>query len=99
MDIKRTITQLTDELGEERVLTRTAIGADYCHDEYPGGSYAPDAVIEARTTEEVSRVLKVCCETAFRHRSRRRHRSGGRLGRNKRRHRALGKGHERHPRL
>ena len=62
MDIKRTITQLTDELGEERVLTRTAIGADYCHDEYPGGSYAPDAVIEARTTEEVSRVLKVCCE-------------------------------------
>ena len=38
MDIKRTITQLTDELGEERVLTRTAIGADYCHDEYPGGS-------------------------------------------------------------
>lgn len=28
----------------------------------PGGSYAPDAVIEARTTEEVSRVLKVCCE-------------------------------------
>lgn len=65
MDIKRTITQLTDELGEERVLTRTAIGADYCHDEYPGGSYAPDAVIEARTTEEVSRVLKVCSKTAF----------------------------------
>lgn len=62
MNIKRTVTQLTDELGEERVLTRTAIGADYCHDEYPGGSYAPDAVIEARTTEEVSRVLKVCCE-------------------------------------
>lgn len=43
-------------------LTGDAIGADYCHDEYPGGSYAPDAVCLANSTEEVSAVLKVCHE-------------------------------------
>lgn len=65
MDIKRTITQLTDELGEERVLTRTAIGADYCHDEYPGGSYAPDAVIEAAPPRRSRGCSRSAAKTAF----------------------------------
>ena len=29
------------------VLTGDLIGADYCHDEYPGGNYCPEAVVEA----------------------------------------------------
>lgn len=41
MDIKRTITQLTDELGEERVLTRTAIGADYAMTSTPAEAMLP----------------------------------------------------------
>lgn len=44
------------------VLTGEAIGADFCHDEYPGGSFAPEAVVEAASTEEVAAVLKLCSE-------------------------------------
>lgn len=46
---------LTLQVGEQ-------IGADYCHDEYPGRSFAPEAVVEAVSTEQVSAVLKVCSE-------------------------------------
>lgn len=44
------------------VLTGDAIGADYCHDEYPGGSFAPEAVVEAKSTEDVAAVLRICSE-------------------------------------
>lgn len=81
MDIKRTITQLTDELGEERVLTRTAIGADYCHDEYPGRKLCSRCRNRSPHhrggLEGAQGLLR---KRRFRHRSRRRHRSGGRLG-------------------
>ena len=44
------------------VLTGEQIGADYCHDEYPGGDFAPEAVAEAASTEDVSAVLRLCNE-------------------------------------
>lgn len=44
------------------VLTGEAIGADFCHDEYPGGSFVPEAVVEAVSTEGVAAVLKLCSE-------------------------------------
>ena len=57
------IENLKTELGERCVLTGEAIGADYCHDEYPGGSFAPDAVVEAESAENVAAVLKICSES------------------------------------
>ena len=36
------------------IHTGDAIGADYCHDEYPGGNFAPEAVVEAKSAEEVA---------------------------------------------
>ena len=56
------IENLKAALGEGRVLTGDAIGADFCHDEYPGGNFAPDAVVEAHSVEDVSAVLKICNE-------------------------------------
>ena len=50
--------------GEGCVLTGDEIGADYCHDEYPGGSFAPDAVVEAESTESVAAILRLCAENA-----------------------------------
>lgn len=44
------------------VITGDMIGADFCHDEYPGGNYVPEAVVEAVSTEEVAAVLKLCNE-------------------------------------
>jgi len=45
------------------VLTGEDIGADCAHDELPGGAdYYPDAVVEAKSTEEVAAVLKACSE-------------------------------------
>lgn len=44
------------------MFTGEAIGADFCHDEYPGGNFAPDAVVEAQSTDDVSAVLKICSE-------------------------------------
>lgn len=46
-----------------KVLTGDDIGADYAHDELPGGkAYMPDAVCEAGSTEEVAAVLSICNE-------------------------------------
>lgn len=42
------------------VITGENIGADFCHDQYPGGDFIPEAVVEAISTEEVSAVLKLC---------------------------------------
>ena len=53
-----TIDQLK-ELGLE-VITGEMIGADYFHDEYPGGDFRPEAVVEAKSTEDVSLSLNYC---------------------------------------
>lgn len=43
------------------VLTGEQIGADFCHDELPGSeSYAPEAVCEASSTQQVSELLRIC---------------------------------------
>lgn len=56
------IDALKSVLCENQIFTGDAIGADFCHDEYPGGNFAPDAVVEAKSTEDVAAVLKVCNE-------------------------------------
>lgn len=56
------IEKLKAALGEERVMCGDAIGADYCHDEYPGGNFAPEAVVEAASTEDAAAVMKICNE-------------------------------------
>lgn len=58
------IENLKAELAEGCVLTGDEIGADYCHDEYPGGSFAPDAVVEAESTESAAAILRLCAESA-----------------------------------
>lgn len=48
------------------VLTGDRIGADYTHDELPGGrSFVPDAVVEVSSEEEVSSVLKLCSDNGI----------------------------------
>ena len=44
------------------VITGEMIGADYCHDQYPGADFVPEAVVEANSTEEVSALMKLCSE-------------------------------------
>lgn len=44
------------------VISGDMIGADFCHDQYPGEDYVPEAVVEAASTEDVSTVLKLCAE-------------------------------------
>lgn len=57
------IEKLISLLGEDRVLTGENIGADFCHDEYPGGNFVPAAVVEVTSTEEVAAIVKLCAET------------------------------------
>lgn len=49
-------------LGESCFRVGNDVAADYCHDEYPGGEHAPDAVCIAESTENVAAVLKLCNE-------------------------------------
>lgn len=50
-------------LGEDRVLTGDQISEDYAHDEMTEyGSFMPDAVLMARSTQEVSAILRRCNE-------------------------------------
>lgn len=56
------IDKLIATLGEGKVIIGEMIGADFCHDEYPGGDFVPEAVVEAGSTEEVAAVLKICSE-------------------------------------
>lgn len=51
-----------EALATDLVITGEMIGADFCHDEYPGGDYAPEAVVEAHSTQEVAAILKLCNE-------------------------------------
>lgn len=60
--INNILSRAVELLGEKAVLTGDMIGADYCHDEYPGGNYVPDAVIEAGSTEDIAAILKLCNE-------------------------------------
>lgn len=46
-----------------KVLLGEQIGADYCHDELPDARpYAPEAVCEAESTQQVSQLMKLCSE-------------------------------------
>lgn len=54
--------KLKSILGEKNVITGEMIGADYCRDQYPGESFAPVAVAEASSVEEVAAVVKACFE-------------------------------------
>lgn len=57
------IAQLRAIVGEKQVLEGDAIGADYAHDELPGGAaHMPEAVVVANSTEAVAAVLKLCSE-------------------------------------
>lgn len=54
---------LKDVAGENHVFTKESIGLDYTHDELAGGmSFKPDAVVEVRSADEVSAVLRICSE-------------------------------------
>lgn len=53
---------INSHIESDRILTGDRIGADFCHDEYPGRSFAPEAVVEAANTEQVAAVLKACSE-------------------------------------
>lgn len=57
---KRLIDELKDLLGNGKLITED-IGADFCHDEYPGASFTPDAVAEVSSTEEAATVVGFCC--------------------------------------
>ena len=54
---------LSNLLGENRIIVGEDIGADFTHDEYPGGTpFVPDAVVEAMSTAEVAVVLRACAD-------------------------------------
>lgn len=80
------------------IHTGDAIGADYCHDEYPGGNFAPEAVVEAKSAEEVAAVLKLCSENDVPvNGTRSWHRSGRRLSARKGRSCPVGQRHGQDP--
>ncbi len=56
------IEKLKELIGADKVVTGEMIGADYCHDQYPGPDYVPEAVVEAASTEDVAAVLSFCHE-------------------------------------
>ena len=57
--------KLQSLLGVDKVFLGDAIGADYTHDEYPGGRFLPAAVVKAENSEDVSLVLRFCHEAAI----------------------------------
>lgn len=64
MDYTNILENIVNAVGAEKVITGDMIGADFCHDEYPGGNFTPEAVIECASTEDISAVLKICSENA-----------------------------------
>lgn len=57
------LAKLEGIFGEKRVSIGARIGADYAHDELPGGiAHMPEVVVEAMSTEEVAALLKLCGE-------------------------------------
>ena len=57
-DIKR----LATIVGEENVLTGEEVSSDYGHDELGTVEHMPEVLVRVRTTEEVSRVMKLAWE-------------------------------------
>lgn len=49
-------------LGEDRVLTNDSINDDFSHDELGGISKMPEVLLEARSTEEISKIMKYAYE-------------------------------------
>ena len=55
--------QLKAIVGEKRFQYGDKVKEDYSHDEMPiYGKFAPEAVCEVESTEEVSAILKLCNE-------------------------------------
>ena len=55
--------RLEEIVGKGNVIQGEDIGMDFRHDELPyGASHTPDAVVEAHSTEEVSRIMELCSE-------------------------------------
>ena len=54
------IHKLAAIVGKNNVISGDGIGADFCRDEYPGGNYMPEAVVEAKSTEKVAEILQLC---------------------------------------
>ena len=55
------LNQLLNFVGEKNIAQGDLIGADFCHDELPGGkNYAPDLVVEVESTEQTSALLAAC---------------------------------------
>lgn len=55
--------KLRETAAQPHIRTGEDIGADYAHDELPGGqAYRPEAVVEAESTAEVAAVLALCGE-------------------------------------
>ena len=53
--------QLRAIVGDQRFLIGEAINEDFSHDEMPlYGRYAPDAVCQVESTEEVAAIMKLC---------------------------------------
>ena len=62
MDINALLQALQSVLEPRNILTGDDIGADFTHDEFPGESFVPAAVVRAGSTETVAEVLRLCSE-------------------------------------
>ena len=59
----RTAEELKGIVGDKRFWMGQDVKEDYCHDEMPiYGRYYPEAVVQAESTEEVSKIMKLCYE-------------------------------------
>ncbi len=56
------IEYLDSILGKDRVLTKERISEDFSHDELGGISKIPEVLVEARSTEEISKIMKYAYE-------------------------------------
>ncbi len=56
------IEYLDSFLGEGRVLTKERISEDFSHDELGGISKMPEVLLEAKSTEEISKIMKYAYE-------------------------------------
>ena len=50
---------------DERILVGNSINEEYSHDELSGISSYPDVVIQAKSAEEISKIMKYACEKAI----------------------------------
>lgn len=58
--------ELTLLLGSGKVRSGSDIGADYTHDELPGGkAYMPEALVEASCTEDLIKTAKFCFDNCL----------------------------------